>query len=33
MEAIVQKGLEPKNIDYEAEYTLDREKREFKRDI
>ena len=33
MEAIVQKGLEPRNIDFETEYSLDNEKREFQRDI
>ena len=32
MEAIVQKGLE-KNTDYEAVYALDKEKREFERDM
>ena len=30
MEQIVQKGLEPQDIDYEATYALDNEKREFK---
>ena len=32
MEAIIQKGLE-KNTDYEAAYALDKEKREFERDM
>ena len=33
MEAIVQNGLRSKNTDYEVAYTLDKEKREFERDI
>jgi predicted phage terminase large subunit-like protein len=33
MEAIVQKGLKNRNIDYEASYTLDKEKKEFQRDM
>ena len=33
MEAIVQNGLRSKNTDYEVAYTLDKEKKEFQRDI
>ena len=33
MEAISQKGLRPRNIDYESVYALDKEKREFERDM
>ena len=33
MEAIVQKGLKSKSTDYESVYALDKEKREFERDI